>query len=72
VPKGGLYIPAFADHIPEGGIVGISHIFIHDNPEIFEDPKTFKPERWMGDKGKELNHWLLAFSKGSRDCIGKK
>ena len=39
VPKGGRYVPAIADYIPEGGIVGISPIFIHDNPETFEDRK---------------------------------
>ena len=71
-PKGGLYVPAAKKTIPEGCVVGISHIFIHDNPDIFESPHQFKPERWMGDEGKELNHWLLSFSKGRTDCIGKK
>ena len=26
----------------------------------------------MGKAGKELNYWLLSFSKGRTDCIGKK
>ena len=72
VPRGGFYVTAIDDYIPAGCVVGISHMMIHNNPDIFEEPLAFKPERWIGPKGKELDHWLLAFSKGSRDCIGKK
>jgi cytochrome P450 len=71
VPEGGLYVPAIDDTIPAGYVVGMSHMLIHNDPNIFEDPMEFKPERWLGEKGKELDHWLLSFSKGSRDCLGK-
>ena len=71
VPKGGLYVPAIDDTIPEGSVVGMSHMAIHFNEEIFEKPYEFLPARWIGDSGKELNHWLLSFSKGRTDCIGK-
>ena len=72
VPKGGLYVPAAKDTIPEGSVVGMSHFALHNNPTIFENPTKFDPERWHGPKGKQLNHWLLSFSKGRTDCIGKK
>jgi cytochrome P450 len=72
VPKGGLYVPAIDDTIPEGYAVGISHDLIHKNPEIFENPFEFRPERWMGEDGKKLMRWLVAFSWGRTDCIGKK
>ncbi|TGO19736.1 hypothetical protein BPAE_0334g00030 [Botrytis paeoniae] len=72
VPKGGLYVPAAKETIPEGSIIGISHLAVHQNPEIFAEPLKFLPERWIGEEGKELNHWLLSFSKGRTDCIGKK
>ncbi|KAG9571188.1 hypothetical protein KCU71_g481, partial [Aureobasidium melanogenum] len=71
VPKGGLYVPAIDDTIPEGYAVGISHDLIHKSPEIFEEPFQFRPERWMGEDGKKLMHWLVAFSWGRTDCIGK-
>ncbi|KAJ8063557.1 hypothetical protein OCU04_007429 [Sclerotinia nivalis] len=71
VPKGGLYVPAAKRTIPEGSIIGISHLALHENPEIFIQPRKFLPERWIGEEGKELNHWLLSFSKGRTDCIGK-
>ncbi|MCJ1449244.1 MAG: hypothetical protein MMC23_009764 [Stictis urceolatum] len=45
---------------------------IHKDPEIFEQPEEFKPERWVSEPGKKLEHWLFAFSKGGTDCIGKE
>ncbi|KAI1636385.1 cytochrome P450 [Biscogniauxia mediterranea] len=71
VPKGGLYVPVIDRTIPEGTVVGMSHMAIHFDEDIFERPYEFLPERWIGDSGKELNHWLLSFSKGRTDCIGK-
>ncbi|KAK4113198.1 cytochrome P450 [Canariomyces notabilis] len=71
VPKGGLYVPAARDTIPEGAVVGIDHMPLHWNQDIFERPSEFDPGRWLGEAGKELNHWLLSFSKGRTDCIGK-
>lgn len=72
MPKGGLYVPSVKQTIPEGSVVGLDHLGIHFDPEIFDRPFEFLPERWSGEKGKELNHWLLSFSKGRTDCIGKK
>ena len=72
VPKGGLYVPAAKATIPEGSVVGIDHMPLHKDPAIFDQPDEFLPERWSGEAGKELNHWLLTFSKGRTDCIGKK
>lgn len=71
VPAGGLYVPAIKDTIPAGYVVGTSHLALHNSPDIFGEPLAFKPERWMDESGKELNHWLLSFSKGRTDCIGK-
>lgn len=72
VPKSGLYVPAIKSTIPKGYVVGISHMFIHDDPNIFERPRQFEPERWIGESGRKLDPWLLSFSKGRTDCIGKK
>ncbi|KAL2851906.1 cytochrome P450 [Aspergillus pseudoustus] len=56
--------------LPEGTIVSITHRTIHDNPGLFSNPAKFQPERWLGAKGKALDRWLVAFSKGSRQCVG--
>nr|ACZ97411.2 cytochrome P450 CYP4L17 [Zygaena filipendulae] len=42
---------------------------MHRNPEVYEDPLTFKPERF--EKEVSLFSWLV-FSAGPRNCIGKK
>jgi cytochrome P450 len=40
----------------------------HTNPDIFPDPFTFKPERWLDNPA--LGKYLLAFGRGSRICLG--
>ncbi|KAI0694060.1 cytochrome P450 [Cytidiella melzeri] len=71
VPSGGAQIAG--QFIPANTIVGISNLFVHLNPEIFPDPHAFKPERWLeakADENDSLDHWLVAFSKGPRSCLG--
>ena len=64
--------------IPRGTPVGMSTPDIHDNADIFADPKTFMPERWLAKVGDDtetvgrLDKWLVSFSKGSRQCLGMK
>ena len=46
---------------------------VHDNEIIFPEPEKFIPERWTtGPDAKEAENALVAFSKGSRGCIGLK
>ncbi|PYH48470.1 cytochrome P450 [Aspergillus saccharolyticus JOP 1030-1] len=68
VPAAGVRVQDY--FLPGGTIVSITHRSIHDNPDIFPEPTLFQPERWLGEKGKALDRWLVAFSKGSRQCIG--
>ncbi|KAL4887213.1 putative cytochrome P450 [Aspergillus karnatakaensis] len=60
---GGRYVPANA-------VVGMSTHFVLQNETIFERPGEFRPERWLGDKAKDLDRWLVSFSKGPRSCLG--
>ncbi|PYI09625.1 cytochrome P450 [Aspergillus sclerotiicarbonarius CBS 121057] len=71
LPRTGLYVPSVQKTIPEGSVVGLSHLAIHFDPEIFDQPEEFRPERWIGEQGKERNPWLLSFSKERTDWIGK-
>lgn len=47
----------------------------HRNPELFEDPERFWPERWLGDgfrgKAPESCGWM-PFSVGARNCVGSQ
>jgi cytochrome P450 len=45
---------------------------MNSNPEIFDEPEIFRPERWLGEKGKQLKEWEIAFSKGRYNCIGAR
>lgn len=41
---------------------------------IFEDPETFRPERWLSSNPElqYLNEFYVPFGRGSRMCIGIK
>jgi cytochrome P450 len=38
---------------------------------MFPDPDTFKPERWLGEAGRDLQSGFIAFSAGARSYIGR-
>lgn len=59
--------------IPKGTPVGMTSLLIHQNPEIFEQPMDFIPERWLDAKERQrLERYLTPFSKGTRHCAGIK
>ncbi|KAH1415788.1 hypothetical protein KXX16_008908 [Aspergillus fumigatus] len=68
VPSSGAHIDK--TFIPGGTVVGMSSHFVHRDKTIFPNPDEFSPERWLNDKGRDLDKWLVAFSKGPRRCPG--
>ncbi|KAL9596343.1 MAG: hypothetical protein Q9219_005860 [cf. Caloplaca sp. 3 TL-2023] len=58
--------------LPPGTPISMTAVHIHDDPLIFPDPRSFKPERWLPleTEGARLQKYLVAFSKGSRQCLG--
>ncbi|MCJ1345383.1 hypothetical protein MMC31_003590 [Peltigera leucophlebia] len=58
--------------IPPGSPVSMSSYFVLMDPEVFPDPESFKPERWIQatEQGQNLTRFLIAFTKGSRICLG--
>ncbi|KAK7458881.1 hypothetical protein VKT23_009891 [Stygiomarasmius scandens] len=76
-PKGRIVGPCDAvlagQTIPAGTIVGISSTFVHLNPELFPEPKTFNPQRWLDTEpntGVNSEKYLVSFSRGPRSCLG--
>ncbi|KAN0095715.1 cytochrome P450 [Hyaloscypha variabilis] len=59
--------------IPVGTPVGMTSVHVHHNEAVFPEPYKFKPERWLQGRPQgspPLDRYLVAFSKGSRQCIG--
>lgn len=68
-PEGGVAIAD--DHIAGGVSVMMSALTAHRDPAVFPDGDRFVPERWLGEAGKSLQPYFLAFSAGPRGCIGR-
>lgn len=54
--------------IPAGTPMSMTPTLIQTVPEYFPSPNEFRPERWI--ENPRLDQYLLAFSKGSRICLG--
>ncbi|KAJ5918916.1 Cytochrome P450 [Penicillium verhagenii] len=56
--------------IPARTPMSISTLSAHTAHSIFPDPFTFDPERWLGEAGWGRKRSQMAFTKGSRRCLG--
>mmetsp|Transcript_34164 Transcript_34164/g.72789 ORF Transcript_34164/g.72789 Transcript_34164/m.72789 type:complete len:490 (-) Transcript_34164:55-1524(-) len=54
-------------------IVHLNFYAIQRDPDLWEKPDDFIPERFLGEDGRKRisSSGFLPFSKGARDCIGK-
>ncbi|KAF2843056.1 cytochrome P450 [Patellaria atrata CBS 101060] len=55
-------------NIPAGTSMNMTTWVLHTNPEVFQDPFEFIPERWI--ENPRLDKSLIAFAKGTRNCLG--
>ncbi|KAF2117272.1 cytochrome P450 [Lophiotrema nucula] len=65
-------------YLPPGTIMSVNPYAAHRNADMFPDPETFKPERWLHDGSEEgkravgqLDSCWLGFGGGSRSCPGQ-
>lgn len=56
--------------LPAGTIVSCTPFELHLNPDVFEDPYTFKPERWESPTN-GMNRDSIWFGLGTRACIAR-
>jgi cytochrome P450 len=56
--------------IPAGTPMGMTSVQIHHDEALFPDSKKFDPERWLDGKNKAIDKYLVAFTAGSRQCMG--
>ncbi|MCT7958649.1 cytochrome P450 [Laspinema palackyanum] len=66
VPKQPM--PLVDYQIPEGMMLTICIYLLHHNPEIYPDPKTFKPERFLDRQYSPYEY--IPFGGGNRRCLG--
>lgn len=51
--------------------VSMSALVAHRLESVFPNADQYIPERWLGEDGKALQPYLIAFSAGARSCIGR-
>ncbi|KAK0633645.1 cytochrome P450 [Immersiella caudata] len=56
--------------IPPGVPIGMSNYHTVTNPDIYEDPFAWNPDRWLGPDADRLEKYLTVFSGGARACLG--
>ncbi len=54
--------------VPPGFLVSMSPLCMHMNPDVFDDPYEFRPQRWLDNP--KLARAFLGFSRGTRSCLG--
>ncbi|KAG2499504.1 hypothetical protein HYH03_002451 [Edaphochlamys debaryana] len=62
--------------IPAGTFVCCSNYNVHRDPDVFPQPESFVPERFLPDAAGALGathpHAFLAFGSGARACVGQR
>lgn len=61
-PNGQTYV------IPAGSAVGMAAPILNRNPDTYDRPNEFIPERYL--ENPKLLKYQMSFSKGTRQCIG--
>jgi cytochrome P450 len=57
--------------IPAGTPVGMTTILMHNDEELYPEPYSFNPDRWMDMETRKKSSKIYApFSRGSRMCAG--
>lgn len=60
----------YKDYIfPPGTAVSMSPMLLCEHPKLYDNPKVFSPERWLGQNNSAD---LFVFGRGPRMCAGQK
>ncbi|TGO09964.1 hypothetical protein BTUL_0149g00430 [Botrytis tulipae] len=68
VPHGGVELDGY--FLPGSMTVCTQSYTIHRDPEIYPEPESFNPQRWLGPKSDDFKTAHHPFGAGSRTCIG--
>jgi cytochrome P450 len=67
-PEGAVLAGKF---IPGGTIATLQMYAVHTDPNLWEEPDKFKPERWLKEKPTDALDETMPFSRGVRACLGR-
>ncbi|XP_077994892.1 1,25-dihydroxyvitamin D(3) 24-hydroxylase, mitochondrial-like [Glandiceps talaboti] len=60
-------------NIPAGEVISCQVVTMCRDPNIFKDPMTFKPERWLREDSDSVHAFAaLVFGFGPRMCLGRR
>ncbi|XP_078618887.1 cytochrome P450 2J4-like [Branchiostoma floridae x Branchiostoma japonicum] len=60
-------------NIPQEGSLLVNLWSVHMDPQLFPEPNTFQPERFLDQDGNFVKHEaLIPFSMGHRICLGEQ
>lgn len=67
---------SFGLTLPPGTVVGMQNYVHHRDPELFPQPDSFIPERWLeghelARELKDMNAAITPYSLGTRSCLGQ-
>ncbi|KAF7936521.1 uncharacterized protein EAE97_007887 [Botrytis byssoidea] len=68
VPQEGVDLDGY--FLPGSMTVSTQTYTIHRDPEIFPEPESFEPQRWLGPKAEEFKSAYYPFGAGTRTCVG--
>jgi cytochrome P450 len=55
--------------LPAGALIGPASVLVNGNPDVYDDPLAFRPERWL-DGERPPQSAFITFGGGVRRCIG--
>ncbi len=60
--------------IKKDTVIGVNILEMHYNPDVFENPFEYNPDRWFDEKNlqKMNKNIFIPFAIGPRKCIGEK
>ncbi|KAF9247497.1 hypothetical protein DTO013E5_4772 [Penicillium roqueforti] len=73
-PSPSCILAGYAD-VPPNTRVNAQAYSLHRNPEVFPEPETWQPKRWLEAENspadlEEKRRWFWAFGSGGRMCVG--